>query len=1042
MNLSAIFIGRPVATTLLALGMVLAGIFSYLQLPVSALPQVDYPTITVTDTLPGASPQTMAISVTTPLIKALNTIPGVTSITATSTAGTTTITMQFDLSVNIDVAANNVQEGLASVVRRLPLATTAPTYRKANPSAAPILLIALQSPSLSQTDLGGLAQNVIVPNLSAINGVAEVLIGGAKTFAIRIQVDPAKMAARNLTMLQVATAVAQATNQTPLGSINTATQSILINSTAQLANVEQFNSLVVALVDGNPVYLSDVARVINSVDNVQTSSSYDGQPATIIAVIAQPNANTVQVIDAIKAQMPQLQAQLPSSTTLSFMNDSSLSIRAAVADVETSLMVTLALVIMVIYLFLGHAVTTLVPAVAIPLSLIGALSGMYVLGFSIDNLSLLAITLSVGLVVDDAIVVVENVIRHIEEGKRPMEAALIGSREVAGTIVSMSLSLIAVFIPILLMGGVVGRLFNEFGVVVSLSIALSALVSLTVTPMMAARLPGSSLKPPSKRSPAGLFDGAFRRILGGYDRSIGWCLRHKWLIVLIFLGSVVASGWLMGQIPTTFLPQEDTGQVQINLTARTDASYQVMASLQAEALAAVRANPAVAHVASQVSNNSLNTGQLSIQLTPKNTRPPMAQTLAQLRAALARVPGITATILPVQSLRLGNTGSGTYQLVVEALDPSVLPLWTNRILQAMTADTQNFAQVTPDAQTTALEANVVVNRDASAALDVTTTDILTAIQAGFGSVIVTTIQTAGNSTNVYLENDPTLPDAGQLLSTVMVPTSSGTQVPLSSVATVSNGIGAVAVNQTGQFVSSNISFNVPNGVGLGQVFARIDQIKTEIGLPSSVFTTYNGAAQVFATTMASQPMLIGAAVLAIFIVLGVLYESFIQPLTILSGLPAAALGALLALVITGTQLSVIAIIGIFMLIGIVMKNGIMMVDVALVLKREENLAAADAIRQAATRRFRPIMMTTLCAIFGALPIALGTGASAELRQPLGIVVVGGLVFSQLLTLFITPVIFVELDRVGTLGKSLRARFFPKRSEVAGTSDLGVKGGAA
>jgi HAE1 family hydrophobic/amphiphilic exporter-1 len=1027
MNISAIFIKRPAATTLLALGLVLNGIFAYLQLPVSALPQVEYPTITVTADLGGASPDTIATSVATPLIKALNTIPGLTSITAHSTAGTTDITLQFDLSVNINAAANNVQAALAGAARKLPTEAPPPSYKQSNPAASPILLLALQSPALSLTDLGGLAQNLLVPSLSSVNGVALAQVGGAKTYAVRVQVDPSKLAARRLTMDQIAAAIAQSNSQTPLGTINNATQSILINSTTQLASIQQFNSLVVGTVNGSPIHLLDVARVIDSVDNTQTSSTYDGQPAITIAIVRQPNANTVQVIDAIKAKLPQLAAQLPSSATMKLMNDGSTSIRAAVTDVQLSLVVTLGLVILVMYLFLGHVFTTLVPALAIPLSLTATFAGMYALGFSIDNLSLLAITLSVGLVVDDAIVVIENVIRHVEQGTPPAEAALVGSREVAGTIVSMSLSLIAAFIPILMMGGVVGRLFNEFALVVSLAITISAVVSLTVTPMMAAKLPQSSLKPPGRMSPAGIFDRLFRRILAGYDQSIGWCLARPMWIVLVFVASVVASGWLIGQIPTTFLPQEDIGQLQVNLTARQDASFAVMSDLQARALTAVRANPAVAHVSSQVSNDTLNTGQISVQLVAKDARPPLTETISELRAALAKVPGITSSIQANQSLKISGGGGGGYQLVVQAIDPTMLPLWSARIQQAMIADSQFFQQVTPSAQTTALEANVVVNQAASDTLGVSPAAIRSAIQSGFGSRIVSTIQTAGTSSNVYLENDPTLPGADQLLANIMVISNSGIQVPLSSVASVERTIGAVSINQTGQLVSDTISFNVPDGVGLGQAFARVDQIKANIALPSNVFITYSGTAQVFANTMASQPILIGAAILAIFIVLGVLYESYIHPLTIISGLPAAALGALLALMITGQQLSIIAIIGIFMLIGIVMKNAIMMVDVALALKREQNLGAAEAIREAATRRFRPIMMTTLCAIFGALPIALGTGASSELRQPLGIVVVGGLVFSQFLTLFITPVIFVELDRLASLATTFRKRLTNKGS---------------
>jgi HAE1 family hydrophobic/amphiphilic exporter-1 len=593
---------------------------------------------------------------------------------------------------------------------------------------------------------------------------------------------------------------------------------------------------------------------------------------------------------------------------------------------------------------------------------------------------------------------------------------------VAGTIVSMSLSLIAVFIPILLMGGVVGRLFHEFGLVVSLAIAISAIVSLTVTPMMAAKLPRSSVKPPAPLSPPGLFDVVFQRVLRGYDRSVAWCLAHPVLIVLAFVCTIATSGVLYGQIPSTFLPQEDIGQLQINVRARQDISYPLMAILEQSAAAAVRASPSVDHVTSTVANDTLNTGEMFVQLKPKNARPPLPQVMSQLRAALTNVPGITSTMKPIQSLRISGGGSGSYQMVVQSLDPTILPLWSAKIAQAMAADPQTFIEVTPDPQNTALQLNIVINRDAAAALGVSANAIRAAIQSGYGSQTVSTLQTAGNTTNIYLEFDTTLPGADQLLSTITVRSNSGVSVPLSSVASLTTINGPVFVNQTGQLVSTNISFNLPNGVGLSNAISQIAQIKQNIGLPSNVFTMYSGTAALFTQTMASQATLIIAAILTIYIVLGVLYESFIHPITILSGLPAASTGALLALMITGHQLSVIAIIGIFMLIGIVKKNAIMMVDVALSLKRTEGLAATEAIRVAAVRRFRPIMMTTLCAIFGALPIALGTGPSSELRQPLGIAVVGGLLLSQVLTLFITPVIFVQLDRLSDVATSIRNRF--------------------
>jgi HAE1 family hydrophobic/amphiphilic exporter-1 len=1020
MNISEIFIRRPVATVLLALGVIMAGAFAYRLLPVSALPQVDYPTISVSAQMAGASPETMATTVATPLIKELETISGIDTLIATSTLGNTQITIQFDLNTNLDSAATDVQTALSSVTRRLPANMTAPpTYRKVNPANAPVILIALQSATMSLTELDALAQNVITPSLATINGVAQAQVNGSKTYAVRVEVDPSKLAARNLSMDQVASALAHANSQTPLGTYQNSAQSLTIDASTQLTSAELFRKLVIAKPNDNPVHLDEVANVIDSVANTQTASFYDGKPALILSVDRQAGANTVNVVDAIKAKLPALQAGLPKAVDIHIMNDNSVSIRGAVHDVQFNLLLTLSLVILVIYLFLGRAYATLIPALAIPLSLIATFGGMYLLGFSVDNLSLLGLTLTVGLVVDDAIVMLENIMRHVEQGEKPLEAALVGSREVGGTIVSMSLSLMAVFIPILLMGGVLGRLFNEFGMVVSMAIAASALVSLTVTPMLAARLPRRTASP-SRFSPIGLFERIFHRTLAGYGRGVKWCLSHPLVVMLTFAGTVAASGWLYTSIPASFFPQEDIGQLSISTQARQDISYAAMSDLQHQAAAVVQASPAVDHVASILGQGSLNGGSMFVQLKPKNQRAPLAQVLADLRKALGRVPGIKSFIVPAQSLRIGGRQSQSqYQFVVQSIDPQQLSIWSAKLADAMRQDPQHFIDVATDAQNTALEANVAVNHDRADALGISADAIRSAIQAGFGSQIVASIETAGTSSNVVLEYDPTLPWTDQLLSTITVRSDSGMLVPLSTVASVVRMAGPVTVNQTGQLTSVTLSFNLPNGTALGEATKRIDQIKNQIGLPTNVFTAYSGTAQVFAQSLANQGLLIMAAILTIYIVLGVLYESFIHPITILSGLPAAALGALLALKLTGLDLSVIAIIGILMLIGIVKKNAIMMVDVAIELQRRQGFSASAAIYEAAVRRFRPIMMTTFCALFGALPIALGTGASAELRQPLGIAVVGGLLLSQLLTLFITPVFFIQMDRLSHLPTTIR-----------------------
>jgi HAE1 family hydrophobic/amphiphilic exporter-1 len=1020
MNISEIFIRRPVATVLLAIGLITSGLFAYRLLPVSALPQVDYPTISVTAQLPGASPETMATSVATPLIKELETIAGIDTLIAKSTLGNTQITIQFSLSQNIDSAAADVQTALSSVTRRLPAGMTAPpTYHKVNPANAPIILIAIQSASMSLTELDSLAQNVIAPSLATISGVAQAEVFGSQAYAVRVEVDPSKLDSRNLSMDQIASSLSQANNQTPLGTYQNRVQSLTISASTQLTDAQHFKRLVIAKPNGNPVHLEEVAEVIDSVANPQTASFYDGKPGMIVSVDRQSGANTVDVVDAIKAKLPTIQAGLPKAIDIHILNDNSVSIRGAVRDVQFNLLLTLGLVVLVIYLFLGRAFATLIPALAIPLSLIATFGGMYLLGFSVDNLSLLGLTLTVGLVVDDAIVVLENIIRHIEQGKTPLDAALVGSREVAGTIVSMSLSLIAVFIPILLMGGVLGRLFNEFGVVVSLAITASAVVSLTITPMLAAWLPKSQVIH-RRFSPIGIFEWLFDRALTGYGRGVKWCLNHPVPIMLLLAGTVATSGWLYTTIPASFFPQEDLAQLSISTQARQDISYAAMADLQRQAAAVVQASPAVDHVASILGRDAVNSGSMFVQLKPKNQRAPLAQVLSDLRKSLSRVAGIKSFIVPAQSLRIGGRQSQSqYQLVIQSLDAQALSTWSAKLADTMSRDAQHFVDVATDAQNTALEANVVVNRDRAGALGISAAAIRAAIQAGFGSQIVATIDTAGASSNVVLEYDPKLPWNDQLLSTVTVRSDSGVLVPLSTVATIARIAGPATVNQTGQLSSVTLSFNLPTGTALGEAANRIEAIKVEIALPNSVFTSYSGTAQVFAQSLANQGLLIISAILTIYIVLGVLYESFIHPITILSGLPAAALGALLALKLTGLDLSIIAIIGILMLIGIVKKNAIMMVDVAIELQRHQGLSAPAAIYEAAVRRFRPIMMTTFCALFGALPIAMGTGASAELRQPLGIAVVGGLLLSQLLTLFITPVFFVQMDWLGSLAKNLR-----------------------
>ncbi|MBB4194084.1 HAE1 family hydrophobic/amphiphilic exporter-1 [Rhizobium aethiopicum] len=1007
-------IQRPVATTLLAIGVILAGLAGYRLVPVAALPQVDFPTINVSAQLSGASPQTMATSVATPLIKQFETIPGISEISASSSLGSTSIVLQFDLNRDIDAAAADVQAAISHATRQLPdNLTTPPSYRKTNPADAPVMLLSVQSNTMPRSKLDEIAEDIISPSLSTLPGVAQVSVYGAQTYAVRVEVDPNKLLTRSIGIDTVNKALSAANSQQPVGTLQNNSQSMTITANTQRTNADQFRSLVIANPNGAPIHLGDVADVEDGVENQYTGSWYDGQRGIILAIQRQPDANTVDVVDAINAKLPQLHAEIPASVTTVVMNDAAKPIRAAIADVKFTLFLTIGLVVLVIYLFTGHATATIIPGLAVPLSLISTFGMMYVLGYSIDNISLLGLTLAVGLVVDDAIVMLENILRHVEEGMPVREAAIKGAGEVSYTIISMSVSLIAVFIPILLMGGVVGRVFNEFGMVVAIAIISSAIVSLTVTPMLGSRLSNNHGRPPLLIR---FFDAGFERTLNGYDRAVGWCLRHRLTILGVFLGSVALTFYFFMTLPTSFFPQEDIGRLSISTQARQDISYSAMEALQQQAAAVVKANPAVNHVMSTIGGNPnkpQNNGSMFVELKDKKERPPLDQTLRELRTAINKIPGLQAFVTPNQSLRFGGRQTASqYQLVIQALSADQTNLWAGKIQAAMRGDRGLFTDVTSDAQNNALQANIVIDTERAAAYGIDNDTLRTTLQESFSGYAAAEIQSTGDSYDVIVEYDTSKPWDDQKLSEIRVASSNGSLVPLSNFAHVQRTTGPVTINQTGQLVSTTVSFNLPEGVSLSDATAAIDQIKEEISLPADVFTSYGGTAEIFQQSQGNTPYLILAAILTIYVVLGVLYESFIHPLTILSGLPAAAFGALLALKIMGFDLSIIALIGLLMLIGIVKKNAIMMIDVAVETMRTTGEKATAAIHEACVRRFRPIMMTTFCALLGALPIALGTGASSELRQPLGIAVVGGLVVSQLLTLFITPVIFVEMDRFG------------------------------
>jgi hydrophobic/amphiphilic exporter-1 (mainly G- bacteria), HAE1 family len=1016
MNPSALFIRRPVATILLAIGTVLAGMAAYFELPVAALPSADFPTISVSAQMVGASPDTMASSVATPLIKQFETIGGIDTIDASSSLGRSWITLQFDLSRDIDAAAADVQAAIARAQRSLPRnMTSLPSYSKSNPAGSPVIYLALTGDGLPLTVMDDVAQNILSPALSTISGVAQAQVFGSKTYALRVEVDPRKLSSRGLTLRDVTSALSDANDQTPLGSIADDQQSLSLDMPSQRTNAAEFRSLIIAQEAGRFVRLHDVARVVDSVQNPNQAGWFDGKPSIIMAVLRQPDANTVEVVDAIRARLPLLQESLPAGMRIETLSDAAEPIRAAVADVQATMALTIGLVILVIYMFLGRVMPTLIPSLAVPLSLIAAFGGMYVLGLSIDNISLLALTLAVGLVVDDAIVMLENIMRHIEAGMPPLEAALKGSREVTGTIISMTLSLVAVFLPILLMGGVVGRVLNEFGLVVALAIMASMVVSLTVTPMLAARLAPAQAGHKAKPSVAQGFTNI-------YGRAVGWCLGHRLLVMLVFVTSFAGSGWLYTTLPQSFFPTEDTGSIAISVRARQDISYPAMRKLHVQVADIVAADPSMAHTASFVGGGAANSGFVRAQLIAREDRPSMDEVLANLRKSLSGVAGVQVSLNPQQSLRFGGRSTQSqYQVVLQSINAAEARQWSETLADAMRADTDTFVEVASDLENGALQAQIIVDNDRAASLGISTADLREALSVGFGDFAATQIQSTSSSYDVIVEYDAEFGWTDQALGDIRIEGKDGALVPLSSFARVTRASGPITVNQAGQLAAITLSFNLPEGVALGAATARIDALKAEIGLPNSVLTRYAGAAQIFREATDNTNLLIGAAVLTIYLVLGVLYESFIHPLTILSGLPSAALGALAALKYYEFDLSIIALIGLLMLIGIVKKNAIMMIDVALVLTRDEGRNASEAIHIAAVRRFRPIMMTTFCALLAAVPIALGTGVSSELRQPLGVAVVGGLLVSQVLTLFITPVIFVELERLSTFTRRLWTR---------------------
>ena len=1023
MSISAPFIRRPVATTLLTVALALLGGIAYQFLPVAPLPQVEFPTIQVSAGLPGASPDTMASSVATPLERQFGRIAGITEMTSSSSLGSTNITLQFDLSRNIDAAARDVQAAINAARGDLPAALpNNPSYRKVNPADAPILMLSLTSKVVPREKMYDLASSVLQQKLSQVQGVGQVFVWGGALPAVRVDVNPVALNGHGLSLEDVRTALASANINRPKGDLSSVHHAWSLAATDQLMKAADYRPLVLAYRNGAALHLSEVARVEDSVENIRNLGLSNGAPAIIIPIFRQPDANIIQTVDHVKALLPQLQASIPPTMELEVLIDATRTIRSSVKDVQFALSISILLVILVVFIFLRSPRSTLIPSVAVPISLIGTFGAMYLLGYTIDNLSLMALTVATGFVVDDAIVVVENITRHLEGGMTPMEAALHGAREIGFTVVSISISLIAVFIPILLMGGLVGRLFREFAVTLSIAILVSLFVSLTTTPMMCARL----LRPHAEERHGRLFQAserAFQWIMAHYERSLAWVLRHQPLTLAVAVATMAATIGLYIIVPKGFFPQQDTGRIVGSIVAAQDVSFQGMERLLNQYVAAVQSDPALENVTGFVGGG--NTGRMFCSLKPADQRKDTAdQVIARLRAKTAHIPGGALYMQPVQDLRIGGRpASAQYQYTLQGDDARELFEWAPRVLQRLRTLPQ-LADVNSDLQNKGLEATVVIDRPTASRLGVTPQAIDATLYDAFGQRFVSTIYTQLNQYHVVMEAEPAFWQTPDGLKYIYVRSSTGSLVPLSAFAHFERKDTTLSVNHQGQMPSVTLSFNLPVGVALGDAVDAIDRAEQEIRLPGSIHGSYMGTAQAFRASLANQPLLIIAALFVVYIVLGVLYESLIHPLTILSTLPSAGVGALLALLIFRTDLSVIAFIGIILLIGIVKKNAILMIDFALEVERREGVAPERAIFQAALLRFRPITMTTLAALLGGLPLAIGMGTGSELRRPLGIAIVGGLLFSQLLTLYTTPVIYLYMDRLHLGWVRFRARRKP------------------